>query len=121
MASAFDSAGNTDLREYIQANWTHVAVVDDTGTEQVRYNVTADSQTEWSSGSGTNPLTATITVTGSDIQNAGGTLPVTLTRTESYKSASATTRMAGDPYTDATLEAPNDELTITHNIEVPQQ
>jgi hypothetical protein len=119
MPSPFDASGNTDLREYIQNNWTHVAVVDSGGSEQLRWDVAANGNASWSSGSASNPLEATLTVTGQDIQDAGGSLPVTLSRTESYKSSGASTRMGADPYTDATLEAPADEVVVTHQIEVP--
>jgi len=121
MPSNFDTDGYTDLRAYIQANWTHIAVVDSGGGEQLRWDVAANANASWSSGSASNPLEATLTVTGQDIQDAGGSLPVTLSRTESYKSSGATTRMAGDSYTDATLEAPADEVVVTHQIEVPPQ
>ena len=117
MPSNFDTDGYTDLRAYIQNNWTHIAVVDSGGNEQLRWDVAANSNASWSSGPSSNPLEATLTITGQDIQDAGGTLPVTLTRTESYKGSGTSTRMGADTYTDATLEAPADEVTITHQIE----
>jgi len=119
MPSSFDASGFTDLREYIQNNWTHIAVVNSSGGEQLRVDIAASSIASFSSGPASNPLEVTLTITGQDIQNAGGTLPVTLSRTESYKSGTASTRMAADPYTDATLEAPADEVVVTHQIEVP--
>ena len=122
MASSFDTAGYTDVRDYIQNNWTHIALVDDAGNEVTRIDVTADSRSSWSSGSGTNPLEATITVTGGDSDiDVATNGAVTIVRTESYKGSGASTRMAADPFTNATLEATEDELTITHQIEVPPQ
>jgi len=116
MASSFDAAGNEDLRAYIQNNWTYVALVDDGGSEVTRIDIVNDSRASWSSGSGSNPLTATITIQGSD---SDVPLPTTFARSESYKSSGGTTRMAGDPFTNATLEADADELTLTHDIELP--
>ncbi|OYR94042.1 hypothetical protein DJ71_02345 [Halorubrum sp. E3] len=118
MANPFDNAGFEDLHTYIQNNWSFVAVVDDGGTEVLRWDVAANSNASWSGGSGSTPLTATLTVTGQDITDAGGSLPVTIDRTESYKTSGSSTRMCGDPFTNATLEAPADEVTITHEIEV---
>lgn len=121
MPRNFDTSGYTDLRAYIQNNWTHIAVVDSGGGEQLRWDVAANGNASWSSGSASNPLEATLTITGADIQNAGGSLPVTLSRTESYKSDGSSTRMGSDSHTDATLEAPADEVVVTHQIEVPPQ
>jgi len=120
MASEFNAAGYEDVRTYIQNNWTHIALINDSGTEITRIDVAADSRSSWSSGPSTNPLTATITVTGGDsdidVESNGA---VTISKTESYKSGGASTSMAGDPFTNATLEASNDEVTITHDIEHP--
>ena len=122
MASPFDSAGYEDVRSYIQSNWTHVALVDDDGNEVTRINITSDSRSSWSSGSGSNPLEATITVAGGDsdidVQSNG---TITIVQTESYRGNATSTRMAADPFTDATVEATNDEVTITHTIEHPPQ
>lgn len=111
--------GFTDLRGYVQSNWPYVAVIDGTGTEQLRWDVAANSNASFTSGSSTNPLTAELEVTGQDLIDAGASLPVTLTKTESYKSSSATTAMGSDTFTDATLEASGDTVTISHNIELP--
>lgn len=122
MASNFDADGNADVRNYIQNNWTHVALVDSAGNEVTRIDIAGDSRSSWSSGSGSNPLEATITVTGGDSDiDVGTNGAITFTRTESYKGSATSTRMAADTFTNATLEASNDELVITHTIEVPPQ
>lgn len=119
MSTQFDSAGSSDLRSYIQNNWPYVAVIDDGGNEVLRWDVAANGNASWSSGPSTNPLEATLTITGQDVQDAGGSLPVAFDLTESYKTSSATTRMCGDPFTNATVEAPADEVTITHQLSIP--
>jgi len=116
----FESEGYTDLRNYLQNNWNHIAVLDDTGTEQIRLEVGTDSNATFISDSSTNPLTAELVVSGQNIQDAGGSLPVTLNKTEAYKSSSATTVMGSDTMSDATLEQSGDEVTITHDYEMPQ-
>jgi hypothetical protein len=118
---AFESDGYADLRNYIQNNWTHISLVNDGGSESIRLEVGVDTNTSWSSDATSNPLEATLTITGSDIQNAGGSLPVTLTKSRSHKDSTTSTVLAEDTYTNATLEAANDELTVTHTIELPPQ
>jgi len=115
----FDSAGFEDLRTYLQNNWAFIAVLDDAGAEQLRWDVAANSSASFTSGASSNPLTAELTVTGQDIQDAGGTLPVTIKTTEVYKSGPASTRMGSDSMTDATLESSADEVVITHDYEMP--
>lgn len=116
----FNANGYEDLRNYLQTNWNHIAVVDDAGTEQLRWDVDANANTSFTSGPGTNPLTAELVITGQDIIDAGGSLPVTLSSTEAYKSGSATTIMASDTMTNATLEQDSDQVTITHDYQMPQ-
>ena len=121
MPSPFSTDGYADLRSYVQSNWNWIAVLDDGGTEHLRWDVDANSNASWTSGPSGNPLTAELEVTGQDIVDAGGSLPVTLASTEAYQSASATTAMGSDTMTDATLEATGDTVTITHDYEVPPQ
>lgn len=115
----FNSAGYEDLRTYLQNNWQFIAVLDDSGTEQLRWEIGVNTNTTWASGPNTNPLTAELTITGQDLIDAGATLPVTLASTEAYKSGTATTVMGSDPITDATVEASGDEVTISHDYEMP--
>ncbi len=119
MTTPIEAAGYDDLRAYIQNNWPFVAILDDTGTEWLRWDVAANANAQWTSGPSTNPLTAELTVTGSDLQNAGATLPITLNRTEAYKTSSATTRMGTDTHTDATVQVSGDEVVITHRFRLP--
>jgi len=121
MSSPFSTDGYADLRSYVQSNWNWIAVLDDGGTEHLRWDVDANSNASWTSGPSGNPLTAELEVTGQDIVDAGGSLPVTLASTEAYQSASATTAMGSDTMTDATLEATGDTVTITHDYELPPQ
>jgi hypothetical protein len=120
MPTEFESFGYEDLRTYLQNNWNWIAVVDDGNTEQLRWDVDANANTSWTSGPASNPLTAELTITGQDIVDAGGSLPVTLNRTETYKSSGATTRTSTDTFTGATLETTNDQVIISHDYEMPQ-
>lgn len=119
MPTQFDAAGFEDLRQYVQNNWDHIALLDTGGTEHLRIDVPNDSRASFSSDYTSNPVTATITITGQDLIDAGATLPVTLDTTETYKTDAATSRTSHDTHTDATLEASSDEVTITHDYEQP--
>ena len=117
----FSSSGYTDLRGYVKNNWNYIAVLDDTGTEQLRWDVLNNSNVTITSDATSNPLTAELSVTGQDIQDAGGSLPVTLAETQAYQGSATSTSMGSDTMTDATLEKSGDTVTITHNYELPTQ
>lgn len=117
--TSFDANGYDDLRSYMQNNWRHIAIVDDQGTELFRINVNTDSRASFVSGSGANPLTAEITLTGQDFMDEGISLPSTVALTEVYKTSAGTTRVAHDSVKDATVETANDEVIITHDYKIP--
>jgi len=119
MTTAFDAFGYEDLRTYLQNNWNWLAFVDGGGTEQLRWDLNNNNNVSWTNGPSTNPLTAEITVTGQDLVDAGGTLPITLVQTEVFKNSSATTRLGHDTHTEATFEATADEVVFTHDYEMP--
>lgn len=121
MASPFSADGYADLRSYVQSNWNWIAVLDDSGSEVLRWDISSNANAQWTSGPSGNPLTAELTITGQTLVDAGSTLPVTLASTEAYQSSSATAPMGSDSMTNATLEADNDTLTITHHYELPQE
>lgn len=119
MTNQFDAYGFEDLRTYLQNNWAYIAIIDDGGTEVLRWDANSNANITWTSGPSTNPLSAEIVITGQDIIDAGGTLPVTLASTETYMSSSATSRTSGDPIKDATLDQSGDEVTVNHDYSMP--
>lgn len=119
MTTPIESDGYEDLREYIRNEWTFVAVVDDGGTEILRWEVPAHASTQVLSGPSTNPLTYELTITGQDIQDAGNSLPVTLAHTESFPTSGATTRHGYDTFPNVEMQVPNDEVVITHRHRLP--
>lgn len=125
---AFEPAGYQDLRTYLKNNWAFIAILDDTGTERLRWDVNSNANATWSSDETSNPLTAQLTVTGQDLIDAGHSLPVVLDSTEAFKTSSSPTIMATDVLKDAngvattaTMEAPGDEVTISHEYQMPSQ
>jgi hypothetical protein len=115
MATEIPSAGYEQLRDYVQNNWGFISVLDDTGTEITRIDVAADGRASWSTGAQTRSIT--VTVAGSD---ADVTTPVTISGSELYDSDVATDVLSSDSFTGATLEKDADELTVEHEVQVPQ-
>jgi len=114
----FTSSGHTDIRTYLKNNWNWIAVVDDTGTEQLRWDVLNNGNATITSDETNNPLTVELEVTGADVS---GSLPVTLTTTEAYKGSGTSSSMGSDTMTDATLEADGDTVAVTHEYQHPPQ
>jgi hypothetical protein len=62
-------------------------------------------------------LEITTVITGSDVDI---TLPQTFTKSALYKVASGGSALSLETYTQFTIEATNDQLTIKHRVEVPR-
>lgn len=122
MPENFNGGGYKDIREHIKNEWTHVSLIDESGAEVTRINISSDSRITWTNSFETNPLEITVEITGSDsdipLSQSGS---VTISEIELYKSSSATVSMSIGTFPDATLESTGDELTITQQIEVPPQ
>lgn len=120
MPTSLKPAGYEELRQHAQSEWTWVALVDDAGSEVTRIDILNDSRASWSSDYTTNPLEATITIHGGDADiDVAANGPITLVRSESYESQSDTNRKGYDTFADVILETEDDELTLSHQIEIP--
>lgn len=122
----YNSNGYDDVRSYVYNNHNWLALIDDTGSEILRLDLNADSRVTENSGPASNPIEYTITITGQDIQNAGFSLPLTLTDGEVHETSSTTASFATDALKDAngnatqaTLEAETDEVAINFTNEWP--
>jgi len=105
------------LRQWFQNTYTWVALYDNNSNEVTRIDIENDSRASWSSSPSSNPLVATINLTGSD---SDITPPVTLSGSESFESETATEGAGLDGFADATIKVDADELTLTHEIHLPQ-
>jgi hypothetical protein len=116
--TTFDSGGHEDLRQAIIDRWTHLALVDSSGNEETRISISGDARAQWTQGAGSNPITVSCTVKGGDSDIS---TPFTVLRAELYTSSSDTTRRAHDDTSTPrpTLEASEDEVTITIDVEHP--
>lgn len=115
MATEIPSAGYTDLRDYVRNNWDYIELVDDTGSQVLRVSVSGDSRASWTDNGQTQ--LAEITVTGGD---SDITTPVTIAESALFDVASGGSAYSTDTFTNATLDQSGDELTVQHEVQIPQ-
>jgi hypothetical protein len=124
----YNAYGYELVRSYIKTNWSWLAILNDSGTELLRWNLTSNGNVTLSSDETSNPLEYTITITGQDLIDAGYSLPQTLSSGELYESDTASTAIGSDSLrasdgtaTTATLEAATDTVDLTWTQEWPPQ
>ena len=105
-----------DLRDYIQTNWQYIELQDDTGTPVIRLSP-SDSRVTWTHSAGSQTLTLQIVVKGSDSDIP---VPSNFGQSVIFNVATGGNALSTETFTSFTMESDNDELTVTHNIEVPQ-
>jgi hypothetical protein len=117
MSTPFTAYGYDDIRQYALDTYTWLALVDDTGNQITRIDVTSDSRMENVPDASSNPLNYTLTVDGldSDIDN-----PVTIAKTKLYETETSTQPVGSETMADATIEAEGDTVTISHDQEIPK-
>ena len=118
MTTPHTAAGDQDIREYIESNWTHIALIDDTDAEETRIDIGADERASFVSGAADNPLTIEVEVEAAD---ADIEIPTTLVRSELYKTDSGGDELSGDDFDEGAAEVSDEAeiLRVTHNIEQP--
>ena len=118
MTTPHTDAGDEDIRAYIEANWTHIALIDDDAAEVTRIDIEEDSRASFTSGAATNPLTIEVTVEGSDDDIP---VPTTFTRSELYKVDTGGDELSGDDFAEGAAEiaSENDTLQVTHDVQQP--
>lgn len=114
--------GYLDLRNYVEANYKYVALVDSSDNEIVRMEIGVDSRAQWIHQAGANPLLLEVTVKGSDAEIAE---PCTLNKAYLYKTINGTTKMAGGLHTIFTIESgdavsADDQMVLTFQFALPQ-
>ena len=105
-----------DLRKHINSTWNYIEVQDETGTPVIRLNPT-DPRVTWIHKEGATALLLQIVVTGKD---ADITLPQTFSKSAIYNVGTGGTAFSLETFNQFTLESVNDELTIVHELQVPQ-
>lgn len=106
-----------DLRDYIQATWKYIEIRDDKDTPIMRLEVGVDPRVNWSHSANAQTLEITAVISGDDVDV---TLPKTFAKTAIYKVATGGDAYSVEAFSAFTMESLADELTIKHQIEVPQ-
>lgn len=103
-----------NLRNYIQTNWNYIELRNDVGTGIVRLNTTDSRVTSTLEGQ---TVKLQVVVKGSDTDIA---YPITISSSAIYDVATGGNAYSVESFTPFTIESDQDELTVIHNIEVPQ-
>jgi len=104
------------IRDYIQQNWQYIELRDDLGNPILRLSP-ADSRVSWIHNAGDQVLKLQIVVKGSD---ADITKPQTFASSAIYDVATGGNAYSIESFTPFTIESDMDELTVIHEIQVPQ-
>lgn len=104
----------SDLRNYIQTNWQYIELQDETGTAILRLSPADSRVTSIIEG---NSVKITVVVKGSDTDIVA---PKTFSKSVIYNVATDGTPFSTESFTAFTIETDQDELTVIHNIEIPQ-
>jgi len=105
-----------DWRDYVINNYTNAALIDDTGSKVIDIDIPNDGRAQWTNTSSSNPITLEINLTGSDSDIP---LPTTFAQIKLKPSSAGNTRYS-DPFTNATIEASGDTVTLTTDVSIPQ-
>jgi len=113
--------GETDLRQYIQNNWSYVALIDDIGDVVTRIDVENDSRAGWDNTYENKPIAAVMTIKGDDADIGADEIgtEITLTATQSRKTDTSSEILCEDSATDALLASGENEVVIYHRIQYP--
>ena len=104
-----------DLQNYILSNWKHIELQTAEGDKIVRLN-TSDSRVTTTLLDGSLVFIATIKGTDSDIVK-----PVQFNHSAIFKTEDSTEQLSHETFTSFTMENNEDELTVTHTIQIPQK
>ncbi|NYV68138.1 hypothetical protein HYI36_22940 [Bacillus sp. Gen3] len=110
--------GYQHIRNYIEENWKFIELQNELGAKILRLDTT-DPRVTWTHAPGSDVLELSITVSGSD---AEVTLPKTFAASAIYTSAEASEPVtAVEPFSNFEMTMEEDQITVRHRIEVPQQ
>lgn len=110
------TAAYEDIRAYIEANWDFLEPYDDGDSAITRVD-TSDDRITWVHADGAQTLQLEGVFSGDD---SDITLPVTFAGSRVFDVDSGGSAYSDETYTNFTMEATDDEITITHEIEVPE-
>lgn len=116
MATEITNAGYQSLRDFVQQEWTFIELRDEVGSAIVRLGVD-DERVSWEHIGGSGTLELKVVITGSDSEM---TLPRTFQSSAIFTQAEGGVEMAEESFSPFTMEETGDELTVIHQLEIPQ-
>lgn len=114
--SPLTPSGYQDIRDMVQANWTHIQLSRYDGTPIIRLNC-EDPRVAWTHSPGDQVLELTITLKGSDIDYE---IPNTFGLIELYKSDSGGVPLTHDLFTPQSISKVSDTLYLKYRIQIPR-
>lgn len=112
-----EEAGYVTIRSFIIGDWEYIELRDDTDTPILRLGV-ADARVEWiEDDPNQQVITLQIVVSGDDPEI---TLPQTFQFSALYNVDTGGDALAHEEFTEFTMTDTADQLTVQHEIEVPQ-
>lgn len=114
--SEIKTAGYQDLRDYIQATWTYIELRDNEGAAIIRLPAT-DPRVSWTHEPGAQTLELTAVIKGSDPDIS---LPQAIAGSALFKVDEGGEAISEETFIAFTLAAEEDEITIKHQLQVPQ-
>lgn len=108
--------GYQDLRDYIEANWDYMEPYDDNQNAILRIDV-SDGRLQWTHTAGSQTLVLEGVFQGSDSDIS---LPQTFSGSRIFDVGTDGDAYSDESFTNFTMEDDNDQITIEHEIEVPE-
>lgn len=111
------TAGYQSLRDFIQNNWTYIELRNEAGLPIIRLS-TADPRVNWTHETGAQTLQLTAVITGAD---ADITTPVTVAYSAIFDVTQGGESLSVVEFEHPfTLQDDNYQLTVNHQIQIPQ-
>jgi len=112
------TAGYQSLRDHIESDWDYVELrATEGGVVWERLKISTDARCVWTHAPGAQTLELTIVISGDD---ADITLPETFAESVIYDVAIAGSELSKNTFTSVVMDDLADELTVKHQIQVPQ-
>lgn len=111
------TGGYQSIRDFVQANWKYIELRDASGAKIVRLMVDG-TRVKWIHTANAQTLELQVIVKGSDTDV--GTLPKTFASSAIFSVATGGTALSTETFSSFTMEATGDELTVIHQLEIPQ-
>lgn len=112
------TSGYQSIRDFVEANWKYIELRDENTTKVLRLGV-GDARVKWIHTSNAQTLELQIIVKGTDAEVLSS-LPKTFSSSAIYSVASDGTAHSIETFSPFTMEASGDELTVIHQLEIPQ-